>query len=163
VNYEIPEGTALGPATVTIKSQNGTIQIVSIKIGNISPGLFQLNSSALVAARILPVISGVGQSSQPVYQLDSNNIVPLPVDLGPDTELIYLELYGTGIRNAKAVAVTVGGLKVPVLFVGAAPGYTGGDQVNIGPLPRSLAGQGSVNIILTADGQTANTVNLTMK
>jgi hypothetical protein len=32
--------------------------------------------------------------------------------------------------------------------------------VNIGPLPRSLAGQGSVNTVMTADEQAANTVNV---
>ena len=38
----------------------------------------------------------------------------------------------------------------------------GKQQVNIGPLPPSLAGAGSVNIVLTADGQAANTVNVTI-
>ena len=72
-------------------------------------------------------------------------------------------MYGTGIRNANSVTATVGGLSVPVLFVGAAPGYAGEDQVNIGPLPQSLAGKGSVNILLTADGQVANIVNVTIQ
>jgi len=72
-------------------------------------------------------------------------------------------MYGTGIRNAKTVTVTVGGVSVPVLFSGSAPGYAGEDQVNIGPLPISLAGKGNVNILLTADGQVANTVNVTIQ
>jgi uncharacterized protein (TIGR03437 family) len=72
-------------------------------------------------------------------------------------------MYGTGIRNAKNVTVTVGGLSVPVTYSGAAPGFAGEDQVNIGPLPLSLAGKGSVNILLTADGQAANTVNVTIQ
>jgi len=37
------------------------------------------------------------------------------------------------------------------------------DQVNIGPLPAALAGTGSVNIVITADGQAANTVNVTIQ
>ena len=48
-------------------------------------------------------------------------------------------------------------------FWGAAPGYQGLDQVNIGPLPLSLAGKGKVNIVLIADGQTANPVNVTIQ
>ena len=164
INFEIPEGTALGTATVSIKSANGTTQNANIIIANLSPGLFQLNASGLVAAWVLPVVSGVQQNLQPVYQSDvSMNIIALPIDLGSSTEQAYLELYGTGIRNAKNVTVTVGGLSVPVLFVGAAPGFDGLDQVNIGPLPRALAGQGSVNLILTADGQTAKMVNLSFK
>jgi hypothetical protein len=35
--------------------------------------------------------------------------------------------------------------------------------VNIGPLPRSLAGAGNVNIVVTADGVAANTVNVTIQ
>ena len=87
------------------------------------------------------------------------DVVQLPINLSPLGDQFYLEMYGTGIRNASAVTVTVGGVNVPVLYYGAAPDYAGLDQVNIGPLPNSLMGQGSVNIILTADGQTANTVN----
>jgi uncharacterized protein (TIGR03437 family) len=69
-------------------------------------------------------------------------------------------MYGTGIRNANNVTASVGGLSVPVLYAGPAPDFAGEDQVNIGPLPQALAGAGSVNIVLTADGQAANTVNV---
>lgn len=31
------------------------------------------------------------------------------------------------------------------------------DQINIGPLPVSLSGKGSVSIVITADGQAAHT------
>jgi uncharacterized protein (TIGR03437 family) len=113
---------------------------------------------------VLPVISGVAQNLQAVYQLNSSGApVPLPINLGPASEQVYLELYGTGIRNAKSVLATVGGVGVPILYSGAAPGFAGEDQVNIGPLPQSLAGLGSANILLTADGQAANTVNVTIQ
>ena len=49
------------------------------------------------------------------------------------------------------------------LSAGAALGYAGEDQLNIGPLPRSLAGQGNVTIFVLADGQPANTVDLTIQ
>ena len=164
VNYEIPNGTAAGTATVTIKNQNGVSQTTTIQVGNVSPGLFQLNSSGLVAALVLPVISGVQQGLQQVYQLNSSSaVVPLPLNLNTPNAQYYLELYGTGIRNAASVTVTVGGVSVPVLYHSSAPGYAGEDQVNAGPLPISLAGKGSVNIVLTADGQAANTVNVTIQ
>jgi uncharacterized protein (TIGR03437 family) len=162
VNYEIPAGTATGTATVSIQNQNGTAQTANIQIGNVSPGIFALNSSGLVAAWVLPVTSAQ-QPLQPVYQIASAAVVPLPVNLAPSTEKVYLEMYGTGIRNANSVTATVGGLSVPVLFAGAAPGFAGEDQVNIGPLPSVLAGQGNVSIVLTADGQAANTVNVTIQ
>jgi len=103
------------------------------------------------------------QTTGQVYQLDaSNNVTPLPISVDPTKGAVYLSVYGTGIANAQTVAVTVGGQPVPVTYFGA-QGYSnpdGLDQVNIGPLPPSLAGRGRVNIILTADGQTANPVEI---
>ena len=166
VNCEIPVGTAAGAATMSIENQNEITQNATIQIGSVSPGLFALNASGLIAALVLPVDSGVQGALQPDYQLGAgNSVVPLPINLGSAADQIYLEMYGTGIRNANvsSVTVTVGGLSVPVLFAGAAPGFAGEDQVNIGPLPRTLAGQGNVNIVLTADGQAANTVNVTIQ
>jgi uncharacterized protein (TIGR03437 family) len=162
INFEIPAGTAAGTATVTIQNQNGTVQYTTISIGTVSPGIFALNGSGLVAAWVLPVVSGAQQPLQPVYLLVSGNVVALPVSLGPSTEQVYLEIYGTGFRNAKNFTATVGGLSVPVLGA-AASQFVGEDQVNIGPLPQALAGQGSVNIVITADGLVANTVNVTIQ
>jgi uncharacterized protein (TIGR03437 family) len=164
VDFEIPGSAAPGPATVTIRSQSGAAQSAAIEIGSVSPGLFQLSTTGLVAAWALPIVSGVQQNLVPVYQLDTaQNVVPLPLDLGSGTQQYYLELYGTGIRNAKTVTVSAGGTNLPVLFVGAAPGFTGLDQVNVGPLPRSLAGQNSVSLVLTADNQSANLVTIDIK
>jgi uncharacterized protein (TIGR03437 family) len=160
INFEIPASSATGTASVSIQSQNGTTQTATIQIGSVSPGLFELNGSGLVAAWVLPVISGTQQPLQPVYQVVSGAVVPLPIYLGPSTEQIYLEMYGTGIRNANSVTATVGGLSAPVLYAGPAPGFAGEDQVNIGPLPQSLAGAGIVSILLTADGQAASPVNV---
>jgi uncharacterized protein (TIGR03437 family) len=162
INFEIPAGTATGTATVAFQNQNGSTQNATISIGSLSPGIFALDGAGLVAAWVLPVTTAQ-QPLQPVYQIASGNVVPLPIDLGPATETIYLEMYGTGIRNANNVTVTVGGLSVPVLYDGAAPGFVGLDQVNIGPLPRALVGMGSVDIVTTADGQAANTVNVTIQ
>jgi uncharacterized protein (TIGR03437 family) len=163
INFEIPAGTAAGTATVTIQNQNGTAQSTTITIGSVSPGIFPLNGSGLVAAWVLPVVSGAQQALQPVYQLASGNVIALPVSLGPSTEQVYLEIYGTGFRNAKSFTATVGGLSVPVLGAAATAQFVGEDQVNIGPLPQALAGMGNVNIVITADGQAANTVNVTIQ
>jgi uncharacterized protein (TIGR03437 family) len=161
INFEIPSGTAIGKAAVSIQNQNGTTQTANIQIGNVSPGIFALDGSGLAAAWVLPVTSAQ-QPLQPVYQITSGSVVPLPINLGPSTEKVYLEMYGTGIRNANSVTAAVGGLSVPVLYAGAAPGFAGEDQINIGPLPRTLAGQGNVSIAVAADGQAANTVNVTI-
>lgn len=41
--------------------------------------------------------------------------------------------------------------------------FLGLDQVNIGPLPRTLAGRGTVNLHLTVDGNRSNTVSLNIQ
>ena len=66
-------------------------------------------------------------------------------------------------HNARSVTASVGGVSVPVLFAGAQGTFVGEDQINVGPLPRSLAGQGKVNVAVVADGIAANTTNLTFK
>ena len=130
--------------------------IAFVQFANSAPGIFQLNTSGLAAAQVL-----AGGNYLPVYQVGAaGSIVPLPIDLSQGQ--VYLILYGTGIRNAQNVTVTVGGQSVPSAF--AAQGfYAGEDQVNVGPLPASLAGKGSVSIVVTADGLAANTVNVTFR
>jgi hypothetical protein len=88
--------------------------------------------------------------------------VPVPVDLGSAGDQVFLSLYGTGFRNASQATATVGGVSVPATFapVGA---YEGEDIVNIGPLPRSLAGRGQVEIMITFDGKAANTVTTSIR
>ena len=73
-------------------------------------------------------------------------------------------LFGGGFRGfAESVTATVNGVAVPVL--GAVPQgeFVGLDQINIGPLPASLAGSGEVEIVLIADGKVANTVTVAIK
>jgi len=73
---------------------------------------------------------------------------------------VYLEVYGTGIRNAKNVTLTIGGVNVPVYSSGSQGIDPGLDQINVGPLPQTLTGRGQVNVVVTADGQAANTTNI---
>lgn len=109
-------------------------------------------------------VRGGDQTYENVYQVGSSNaVIPNPVDLGPDSDQVYLLLFGTGLRAATQFSATVGGMSVPVLSAGAQGQFIGEDQVNIGPLPRGLAGRGNVDLVLTADGKTANITNLTIK
>ena len=164
VNFQIPAGTRTGPATVAVTPSTGISVVWPIQIASVAPGIFQLNSTALAAANVIRVKDGVTQPLEAVYQLDaSNHVVPGAVDLGPEGDLVYLALYGTGIRNAQNIAVTVGGRNVPVIYSGPQGSYEGLDQVNAGPIPRSFAGTGKVNIVLVADGQTANPVEVALR
>jgi uncharacterized protein (TIGR03437 family) len=75
---------------------------------------------------------------------------------------IYVSLFGTGIRNANSVTVTIGSTVVQPLYAGPQGQYPGLDQVNFG-LPLSLRGAGLVNITVTADGVVSNPVQLSIR
>jgi uncharacterized protein (TIGR03437 family) len=87
----------------------------------------------------------------------------LPLISAPQGEQGYLVLYGTGISGSpmlESVVLTLGGAVVPVTSAGPQGQFSGLDQINAGPLPRSLQGRGVVDAILTVNGKTSNRVEL---
>lgn len=169
VNYFIPSGAALGPAIVTITGASGAVSAGEIQIVAVAPGLFAANSDGQGAAAALAfrLKADGSQSFEPVVEFDAgqNRFVPLPIDLGPETDQVFLVLYGTGIRfrsGLSAVAVGLGGTNAEALFADPAPGFIGLDQVNA-PLARSLIGRGEVDVRLTVDGKTANTLTIRIR
>jgi uncharacterized protein (TIGR03437 family) len=169
VNYLVPSGTALGSATVTITSGDGTVSLGTAQITGVAPGLFAANASGQgVAAALVQRIKADGtRLYEEIVTRDAatSRFVARPIDLGPPGERVFLELYGTGLRFRSApsnVQVKAGGESLAVSYAGAAPGYVGLDQVNV-ELPRSLIGRGEVEVVLTADGRAANTVRISVK
>ncbi|HKX00486.1 MAG TPA: FG-GAP-like repeat-containing protein [Bryobacteraceae bacterium] len=165
VNYEIPAGTAVGIATITITAGDNTVSAAPLPIVPVAPGIFMLNSGGLVAANVLRV-SGTVQSYETVYTVDpaTQHILARPIDLGPSTDQVFLLIYGTGIRGRSAlsaVTATIGGAAAKVLYAGPQGTFAGLDQVNV-LVPRSLAGHGSVDIVLSVNGKIANTSRVTI-
>jgi uncharacterized protein (TIGR03437 family) len=82
----------------------------------------------------------------------------------PAVDRIFLLLYGTGIRHRAgdaSLTATVNGVGVPVQS--AAQGtYPGLDQLNL-ELPRSLAGAETVDVVITVEGRTANTIQVSIQ
>jgi uncharacterized protein (TIGR03437 family) len=151
INFEIPSGTSAGDANVVISAPGGATLTGTVTIQAVAPSLFTLNAAGLAAANVISVSNGV-QTTSSVYA--SINVA---------SGEVYLILYGTGIRGAAgAVRAYVQGMEVPVTFAGAQPDFPGLDQVNI-LLPPSLAGSGSVNIVLTASGIESNTVSVSIQ
>jgi len=158
VNYQIPPGTALGLATVAVANEAGIEYAASVEIVSVAPGLFSASGTGqgLAAANVLRVKADGSQIYEPVTQ---------PIDLGPETDQVYLLLYGTGIRRRSslgAVRVSIGGTDAPVSYAGPQPEYPGLDQVNI-LLPRMLSGRGEVDVALRVDGKAANVVRVSVR
>ncbi|MBS1807122.1 MAG: glycoside hydrolase [Acidobacteria bacterium] len=167
VNYQIPADTATGTAKVEINSPGIPAQTEFIQITNVMPGLFSATTDGQgIAAGEVTRIRGDGSRSEEkvvTYDPTIEKFVALPIDLGIETDRVFLILYGTGLRgqNLKASAF-VGGVITPIDFIGAQGTYVGLDQVNL-LLPRSLIGRGEVDIHLTVQGQAANTVKVKIK
>lgn len=169
VNFQIPPSTAPGAATVTITSGDGTISTGVVMIANVAPGLFTANSDGVGAPSALTLrIKATGeQIYEPVVQLDptTNKFAPRPIDLGPDTDQVFLIAFGTGMRFRSSLAASscsIGGAPAEVLFIGRVGGFIGLDQANI-RLSRNLIGRGNVEVKLTVDGRTSNTVLINVK
>lgn len=169
INFLIPAGTANGPATVTVTSGDGAISQGNVNVKTISPGVFTANASGqgLAAAVALRVRADGSISYEPITQFDpaQNRVVAVPIDLGPETDQVFLLLFGTGWRFRSALAnvsLTIGGLKTNVDYAGPQGDYVGLDQINA-RLSRNLIGRGEVDLALIVDGVTTNTVKVTFK
>jgi uncharacterized protein (TIGR03437 family) len=162
VDYLVPASVAIGPATITVTSGDGTVSSGPVTIQAAAPAVFTLNTSNLAAA-VAVCGTSTGNVVEQVYQVVSGAIVAAPVNLSGCSETV-LEVYATGIDSltASQVQATIGGLAATVQYAGPQGVDAGLDQINI-VIPPSLAGQGNVPIAITAAGQAANGVNITIQ
>jgi uncharacterized protein (TIGR03437 family) len=169
VNYQVPPGSASGNAQVTVNGPGGSTASGTIEIAAVAPGLFSAdaNGKGIAAAVALRVKPDGSQSSEPVGQYDAGQgkYVTVPIDLGPETDQVFLVLFGTGIRGfsaLSAVTVSIGGATSAVDFAGPQGTFVGVDQINV-RLSRSLIGRGEVDVGMTVDGQAANNVRVSIR
>ena len=163
MTFLVPAGTALGAATAKLTTSAGTIATGTFGIERVSPGLSLPTRPGRESPRAsgferLPVRSTQDYLFDPAQPVGSR--VPVAVDLGAFNDQVFLSLYGTGFRGAAQATATVGGVDVDVAGFAAVGIYQGEDVVNIGPLPRALAGRGAVSVVVNFDGKPANTVTV---
>jgi uncharacterized protein (TIGR03437 family) len=164
INFVIPAGTANGLAQVAVTLPGGGTVSTVINIANSAAGVFTANMTGQgpYAGQIIYAHADGTQTvaNAATFNSGTNTFTPTPINLGVATDQVFLVLYGTGIRHAASVTATVNGVNVPVVFTGAQGSFPGLDQINLGPLPASLAGSGTVNLVITVDGQAANAVTV---
>ena len=164
INFQIPPGTATGLATVTVRRVGRAPLTGQLEVGGVAPGLFTANvmgTGAPIADYLRIAGDGTRDPQLPLYL--AGNPQPLPIDLGPEGDQIFLILAGTGIRGFQnPVTASVAGISVPVLGAQDQGQFVGLDQVNIGPLPRNLP-KGNINLFLTVDGRQTNTVTVNIQ
>ncbi|MBI1765822.1 MAG: hypothetical protein HYR56_30830 [Acidobacteria bacterium] len=170
INFLTPQGTSNGTATITVLRDNNPVGAGTLNIETVAPGLFAANANGqgVAAAVVLRVKPDGTQSIEPIARFNAaaNRNEALPLDFGPESDRLFLILFGTGFRLRSAlgnVNCTIGGTNAAVDFAGAQGDLAGLDQANI-QLPRSLAGRNAtLDLILRADGKAANTVQMAVK
>ncbi len=170
VNYLLPSGLVNGAATVTITSGDRRIAIGRLQIARVEPGLFSANATGTGVMSALAL--RIRANGELVYEelarfnAATATFVPVPLDLGPATDRVFLVAFGTGFRNRNELAsatATLGNTNLPVLYAGAQGELAGLDQLNVGEIPRSLVGAGAVNLTLRVEGKQANVVSVTIR
>jgi uncharacterized protein (TIGR03437 family) len=165
VNYVMPDvGGLTGLVTLTFVNARGEATSEAVWVEAVAPGIFTASQTG-AGVPAANVVRGRGGANtyETAFQLDAQNrYVPRPIDLGPETDVVVLELYGTGFRNVSAqsaVSVKIGGVAAEVLYAGPQANFAGLDQLNV-RVPRSVAGRGEVDVVVTAEGKQANTVKI---
>jgi uncharacterized protein (TIGR03437 family) len=156
IDFLVPKGTAAGRAIALIRHNGAISMITDFDVDPVAPGLFTAGSSNDAAAVLQRVKADGSQSVE---------LVNGPIDLGPDTDQVYLVLFGTGIRGRSGIAAVTAGISdqpLTVTFAGPQGVLDGLDQVNL-LLPRSLAGSVRQDVTLTVDGYDANKVSITLR
>jgi uncharacterized protein (TIGR03437 family) len=165
INLVIPGDTAPGAALAAVKLADGSRLTAVLMITMTAPGIFtaNMNGRGVYAGQVVHAHPDGSQSFENPAVLDpgSNTYSTKPIDLGPAGDQVFLVLYGTGIRHASSVTASINGVSVAAVYA-AQSQYAGLDQVNL-QLPRTLAGAGLVNVVVTVNGQASNTVTVAVQ
>ncbi len=165
INFLVPAETSAGTAIITVISGDGVISTGTVNVTAVAPGLFSANGDGMgVPAAYAVRLRNNAQTIEQVLEFSGaqNKFVAKPLDLGSAGDIVVIVLFGTGIRGRSAqaaVSCRIGGQAGEVQYASVSPGFVGLDQVNV-VIPRSLAGRGEVDVVLTVDGKTANTLKL---
>jgi uncharacterized protein (TIGR03437 family) len=143
VNFYVPAETELGTATVIVTNAGGIQMQSQVAVANSAPGVFTKEGSGRGQAVDVDVQTLLGSAM-------------LPAD---NSRRFYL--YGTGIRGATTVVVTLNGQPVVVDAISRCRDLPGLDQVNI-TLPNVIINPGTATLVITADGISSNTTTLGM-
>jgi len=164
VDAQQPLPTSLGGVTLTVKDSSGIERPALLaavspdRIDFVVPDGTAPGTATFSIQGAAHTLSAAGN-----VQLVAPALLRAAVD-STDPQSIRLRLFGTGIRNRSAldgVSVTVNGVSLQVVYAGPQSSSEWMDRVGV-LLPSSLIGSGASNVVLTVDGQTANTLTVNL-
>ncbi len=170
INYVAPTGTSPGSATVEIVTSGSALQPTVMTSGPVVIARGWININSTWPSFFTLNTYGSGKPVLNVLRVNPNgdqsyDIVTDPIDLTIAGDRVFLLMYGTGLRGRSSldqVKITIGGTPVQVPYAGGQFSFAGLDQLNL-ELPPSLAGRGTLDLLMTVDGWAANPVQLTFK
>jgi len=159
INFQVPWGTAIGTASVTVSVSGGASNAVSVPVVSAGPGLFVQGTSAIAQNGADYSLNGPSHpaaagSTIVTYLTGSGPVSPAATD-GMPASLTTLT-YATASHSA-----TIGSTAATVSFAGLAPGWVGLVQANV-VVPAGLA-HGTYPLTVTIDGQTSNAGNISVQ
>ena len=167
IRFRVPERAAKGLVIVTVNREGSVSEPRGIVVTSVAPGLFSANGDGrgVAAATAVRVARDGTRTALQVSRFDTvrQRHVAVPIDLSGDADPVYLTLFGTGLRGGAGLpAATIAGQRVAVESSGPASGFHGVDELVVGPIPRSVQGQG-LDIVASVDGRISNAVTIAVK
>jgi uncharacterized protein (TIGR03437 family) len=151
INYQIPAGTAEGPATVTVNNAERVSVGLTI-VAPAAPSLFTLDQSGAGAALAFDALTGSGAPFSPARAGGQPNIIAIwGTGLGGDVTDIDGDV-------SKSVQAFIDGKPLLVDYAGRAPGFPGVNQFNL-ILPQLIT-PGIYTVIVVRGGRESNKVTI---
>jgi uncharacterized protein (TIGR03437 family) len=160
IKFLVPPDLEPGTGSVILRDERGLIKAAGeIEIRPIAPAIFTVNGrDSNFPVGFVQRVRADGRQSDEKFVLsdpDTGRIAPIPIDLGPPGEQVYLLLSITGARRvaqARDTRVLIGGQEfIPLSIVPLQePGV---EQVKL-ELPRTLSGR--LSFLLSAIGYPAS-------
>ena len=157
INYLLPGSLSAGTATLQVKLNGTLVGQGTVTVSNVAPSLFTFTADGKGIPAGFSTFDG-----KTMIPLANVNGTSRPIDPGTVQRPNYLVLFGTGWRRRSSlsnVQVRIGGILCQIDYAAAQGNYVGLDQLNL-VVPPGARGSGEVNLILTVDGKTANTVRV---
>ncbi len=143
INFVVPPETSAGPTEVIVTNADGFRSVASIQIAPVAPGLFTMTGD------------GRGEG----IAMNAGTFAAGPFD--PSDGQLRLILFGTGVRGASQVSVSIAGQSFTTEAVLTSPDLPGLDEIHI-RVPPDLRGAGAAPLGLAAEGVNSNQIGLTI-
>jgi len=148
--FRIPDTVSPGNATLTVAAGTNTYTS-NVNIQSAYPHLAIANADDVANANVIHV-----RGTQQTFE---SSVDPFSLDGDAET---YLVLYGSGRGKESSASATIGGVAADVTYAGAYSAAPGVDQYNV-RIPKSLAGKGELDVVITLAGRASNAVRITIR